>query len=239
MVSIHAPARGATLLRVVQAQQRYVSIHAPARGATCSKHMVFPPLGCFNPRSRTGSDWISAELSGARNCFNPRSRTGSDQSAPYWVAVYIPFQSTLPHGERLGADKEPATFGVFQSTLPHGERPPLNLQDRDRVGSFNPRSRTGSDTARSSSDWGEPVSIHAPARGATQPAKQWFITTSKFQSTLPHGERPLEPIETWSTPSVSIHAPARGATLLPGQTLDKSLCFNPRSRTGSDRPGHG
>src|SRR5579885_3356877 len=34
LVSIHAPARGATLPRVVSPSARGVSIHAPARGAT-------------------------------------------------------------------------------------------------------------------------------------------------------------------------------------------------------------
>ena len=55
-----------------------VSIHAPARGAT-----LYGMLTCcidmsFNPRSRTGSD-SSHRHQLTRSCsFNPRSRTGSD-----------------------------------------------------------------------------------------------------------------------------------------------------------------
>jgi len=56
------------------------------------------------------------------------------------------------------------------------------------------------------------VSIHAPARGATRRA----ITSCVIQL-------------------VSIHAPARGATRLPEIACNASHCFNPRSRTGSDR----
>ena len=33
------------------------------------------------------------------------------------------------------------------------------------------------------------VSIHAPARGATQTPKEWFNLARKFQFTLPRGER--------------------------------------------------
>ena len=55
-VSIHAPARGATLFRACQAIGVDVSIHAPARGATRSKVLLLPQHVSFNPRSREGSD---------------------------------------------------------------------------------------------------------------------------------------------------------------------------------------
>ena len=98
--------------------------------------------------------------------------------------------------------------------------------------SFNPRSRAGSDYRLFSTASQSPVSIHAPARGAT----------CKLQLRN-------EMID------VSIHAPARGATsggsglrVLPEfqSTLPRGerhhifthrcylYCFNPRSRAGSD-----
>ena len=55
------------------------------------------------------------------------------------------------------------------------------------------------------------ISIHAPARGATNDDGEESIL-SEFQSTLPHGERP-----SYVT-----------------MRLTPSLDFNPRSRTGSD-----
>ena len=55
-----------------------VSIHAPARGAT----------------QRTGH-WMQ------RNCFNPRARTGRDRRKKRNWHVNT-FQSTRPHGARLG-----------------------------------------------------------------------------------------------------------------------------------------
>ena len=56
LASIHAPARGATVVFQRENVLLIASIHAPARGATLS--MLIPmvdELG-FNPRSRTGSD---------------------------------------------------------------------------------------------------------------------------------------------------------------------------------------
>ena len=57
LVSIHAPARGATAkcLAVVR-HERAVSIHAPARGATVSGERFCALSRCFNPRARTGRD---------------------------------------------------------------------------------------------------------------------------------------------------------------------------------------
>ena len=121
-----------------------------------------------------------------------------------------------------------------------------------------------------------PVSIHAPAWGATHIQKFWKQTvwfqstlprgerqtprtcsssSCRFQSTLPRGERPYKSGPVHLIKRVSIHAPAWGATgpaspmtpplafqstlprgeRLPGfSLLLPALCFNPRSRVGSD-----
>ena len=103
-------------------------------------------------------------------------------------APLIEFQSTLPHGERPAFANAKAWVLKFQSTLPHGERPTtrgyLGVVDFN----FNPRSRTGSDVRPGSDSEDYPISIHAPARGATLPIQPLSILQS-FQSTLPHGER--------------------------------------------------
>ena len=101
-----------------------ISTHAPARGATVSPDGFMAGVAHFNPRSRTGSD--------AATVVSP--------------ATSIPFQPTLPHGERL-----------FQRGIL--VEPVLHFNPRSRTGSdhiavlrqpvlaedFNPRSRTGSD----------------------------------------------------------------------------------------------
>ena len=55
-----------------------VSIHAPVVGATLRALAILSVLGCFNPRSRGGSDMTGLRWKVKRTCFNPRSRGGSD-----------------------------------------------------------------------------------------------------------------------------------------------------------------
>ena len=78
-VSIHAPARGATQIQVLEADHLDVSIHAPARGATSSTTGSTWGASCFNPRARTGRDLRLDTLEAAHACFNPRARTGRDR----------------------------------------------------------------------------------------------------------------------------------------------------------------
>ena len=56
-ISIHAPARGATLTAYSNCLFDTISIHAPARGATPSAVSDLSQLANFNPRSREGSDY--------------------------------------------------------------------------------------------------------------------------------------------------------------------------------------
>ena len=82
---------------------------------------------------------------------------------------------------------------IFQSTLPRGERP--GTPGTATPGTdFNPRSREGSDEKLLDKIDNNTISIHAPARGATD-ARPMTIST---------------------IPLISIHAPARGATSCPG-----------------------
>ena len=58
-VSIHAPARGATHGIGDEIHRAPVSIHAPARGATFNGNTKGQWVFCFNPRTRTGCDIVS------------------------------------------------------------------------------------------------------------------------------------------------------------------------------------
>ena len=99
----------------------------------------------------------------------------------------------------------------FQSTLPRGERRVVYIALKV-VQNFNPRSREGSDDQLAKTiDDANKISIHAPARGATG----LFLHStwrSGFQSTLPRGERRKSDIVSGAVYAISIHAPARGAT---------------------------
>ena len=143
--------------------------------------------------------------------FNPRSRTGSDSHLHTSSPLSPLFQSTLPHGERLGWIIDIIVLAIFQSTLPHGERRCCSPAGAGCLGfqstlphGERPRGAQGVLPLF-------PISIHAPARGATgAEVTVWNLTLYfnprsrtgsdgavkgqacldiLFQSTLPHGER--------------------------------------------------
>ena len=122
VISIHAPAWGATKTYGGSTMKKYISIHAPAWGATGERSGLFMEQLHFNPRSRVGSDIIIT------------SRSSRD----------IIFQSTLPRGERQIYVNTEDAEAIFQSTLPRGERQ-LKRYHKKIHGDFNPRSRVGSD----------------------------------------------------------------------------------------------
>ncbi len=188
-----------------------VSIHAPARGATCSESVSSVGSTCFNPRSRTRSDDRPCPDGGSRGVsihapargatpstghfsfstsFNPRSRTRSDRQHAAIHSEIWGFQSTLPHEERRPPGSWFAHRVVVSIHAPaRGATRAVPALYRRKI-RFNPRSRTRSDLISPDTPSGDSV----------------------FQSTLPHEERLtlLKDAYTWIV--VSIHAPARGAT---------------------------
>ena len=123
-ISIHAPAKGATVDAAHISTLKKISIHAPAKGATIFQ--TDHPLTAFdfNPRSREGSDFM---------------RSG--------IPVYTAFISI--HAPAKGATADlltpPVNLIIFQSTLPRRERR----------------------AAKVFLNYCIDISIHAPAKGAT------------------------------------------------------------------------
>ena len=121
MISIHAPARGATPQHFAVHSLFEISIHAPARGATRNGDRETNASGNFNPRSREGSDKNAGGHVLAELHFNPRSREGSD--ALHFVLRHMIHISI--HAPARGATSLASALLVaviFQSTLPRGER---------------------------------------------------------------------------------------------------------------------
>ena len=168
-VSIHAPTRGATAIKlqyffqgmfqsthphgVRQASNRpfaslgrYVSIHAPTRGATMAS------CQCGSLRCQYVS--IHAPTRGATPAGCPKvvpgavsihaPTRGATPQEPQVGAVTM-FQSTHPHGARRVPYPTTTTSSRFQSTHPHGVRQKEEAEKRQL----------------------SLVSIHAPTRGAT------------------------------------------------------------------------
>ena len=76
------------------------------------------------------------------------------------------------------------------------------------------------------------VSIHAPTRGAT-PKKFFTNSEEMFQSTLPHGERPMRTRTTHHRTRFNPRS-RMGSDRAKIAVSWPSKCFNPRSHTGSD-----
>ena len=166
-ISIHAPARGATAECFWIDFILIISIHAPARGATffCTRvvpttlfqstlpqgerrysvNIFFAPVN-FNPRSRKGSDFGSYVYNGVSTQISIHAPARGATSSVWMAGISPLFQSTLPQGERRIKSFIIKLFNIFQSTLPQGERHDIQDFVNETVG----------------------ISIHAPARGATQ-----------------------------------------------------------------------
>ena len=195
----------------VASRRRVVSIHAPARGATgnlracraCPEFQSTRPRGARPSRSRPRS-WIalfqSTRPRGARHAQCPGI------AVLYFVSIHAPargatvfrlfeiivgqmFQSTRPRGARRDGLSTEGVRPPFQSTRPRGARRHQRGCAGIDIRRFNPRAREGRDTGDPLSSEFLTVSIHAPARGATYLQR-----------------------ETIDKADVSIHAPARGAT---------------------------
>ncbi len=169
IVSIHAPAWGATItdtvltLSVIQFQSTH------PRGVRRNLCKTSWPNRSFNPRTRVGCD---SENSGdvlAASCVSIHAPAwGATSRCAAWVLEIDEFQSTHPRGvRRLSSHSDFSASREFQSTHPRGVRP-NTIYDNCIYCCFNPRTRVGCDA----SDWiprvcVKQVSIHAPAWGAT------------------------------------------------------------------------
>ena len=143
-ISIHAPTRGATIMRPPQILSKTISIHAPTRGATNEPFMnaVGATISIHAPTRGATCEECGAYLDPGISIHAPtRGATSFASAIP---TVRYPFQSTLPQGERR--------HSIFRS---------------DSLNDFNPRSHKGSDAGLLYFCLTSKISIHAPTRGAT------------------------------------------------------------------------
>ncbi len=144
VVSIHAPAWGATVITQMAITQIAFQSTPPRGGRQDFQSRVFRQV-CFNPRPRVGGDCRCAmPFSLTAAGFNPRPRVGGDSAKSIgrsWYFVSI-------HAPAWGATSLLCIHSggwLFQSTPPRGGR-----QHNGRAKRHN-----------------AVVSIHAPAWGAT------------------------------------------------------------------------
>ena len=126
VISILAPARGATGHADIKNATNEISILAPARGATQS-----------NDREKQSED-----------NFNPRSREGSDEDHRAAGGQYSTFQSSLPRGERLREIRGRKPEHRISILAPARGATSTRRSQQSAASYFNPRSREGSDEVK-------------------------------------------------------------------------------------------
>ena len=190
-VSIHAPAWGATRTNLRGVTSHWFQSTRPRGARLAGGCRLLQLLPCFNPRARVGRDsrtlnndhsWSSFQSTRPRGARPLRKRDAERERQ---------FQSTRPRGARLWSTHAGSDATSFQSTRPRGARPLIIGSSPCLNSCFNPRARVGRDRVvnvdyrvgylfQSTRPRGArhpflrcehdrfPVSIHAPAWGATQ-----------------------------------------------------------------------
>ena len=207
-VSIHAPARGATrrsahILLLAEFQS------TRPRGARPLKHLnrLLPKM-FQSTRPRGARLRKSSAILNFRG-FNPRAREGRDRIIWYRPAMFTVSIHAPARGATMVAVKS-KTGQVFQSTRPRGARHSIR-RSGSMSACFNPRAREGRDVTGEDCRRRVVVSIHAPARGATN-LKVLIITQKKVSIHAPARGATADGFALRGQTVVSIHAPARGAT---------------------------
>ena len=167
-----------------------ISIHAPAKGATRKVCYIWKTMNNFNSRSREGSDmqWfniiccavlisIHAPAKGATfglsaylffcSHFNSRSREGSDHKSQVREALKQDFNSRSREGSDSGGVTTNINNKIFQFTLPRRERPFQSIKARSLWLISIHAPAKGATKVSQYGMAGRLISIHAPAKGAT------------------------------------------------------------------------
>ena len=168
----------------------FVSIHAPARGATLRGRYPHSTICCFNPRTREGCDVLCSSSHAIAALFQSTHPRGVRHSTRVPAGTTTLFQSTHPRGVRLTAfDRAVSRCRVSIHAPARGATRSRCVERAEHL-RFNPRTREGCDHKPLTTNH-KPiiVSIHAPARGATMTVLLSDSKQNKFQSTHPRGVR--------------------------------------------------
>ena len=209
-VSIHAPARGATLDYTPDFTANEFQFTRP-QGARQERILVIQcPPNSFNSRARKGRDMSSSRGLPLVTRFNSRARKGrdiktSESRTDSAVSIHAPargatstrrsskerqtFQFTRPQGARLTGKTFVNIDRMFQFTRPQGARL-VHYLHLDNLAS---------------------VSIHAPARGATDAHPGLLLRLVRFNSRA-----------------------RKGRDAIRMRILITLFCFNSRARKGRD-----
>ena len=177
-----------------------ISIHAPAKGATVVYGLLISGVLHFNPRSREGSDCCAFACCAISSDFNPRSREGSDACALEIGCVGMTFQSTLPRRERRGY------AGQFIALDNHFNPRSREGSDQGTQGPQGPQGISIHAPAKGATVK-VPAPITLCEFQSTLPRRERLFAfchsapSFLFQSTLPRRERQCNPCHKCQTPN--------------------------------------
>ena len=213
-VSIHAPARGATIAARYEIDDSRVSIHAPARGATSDIRFTLQGYQEFQSTPlREGRPGGRGRFDAADESFQSTPLRQGRRAIVVICTAGGRFQSTpLREGRRAAAGQIRTRIAVSIHAPARGATRRRKLTSRSCQG-FNPRpcargDRTGSGT------WARLASFQSTPLREGRP-RSWSRICGRglFQSTPLREGRLTELERQFDANGVSIHAPARGATL--------------------------
>mgnify|MGYP007095934489 FL=1 len=161
IISIHAPPRGATVIKVQIANRLLISIHAPPRGAThCGKRVSAIMLFQFTP------------LREGRRLLGFHAEEGGN------ISIHAP-----PRGATLTQQKKSKVERISIHAPPRGATgKTLRIGARTVRFQFTPL-REGRHRRHASRQPRDVISIHAPPRGATCVSAALCAALSLFQFT--------------------------------------------------------
>ena len=102
---------------------------------------------------------------------------------------------------------------------------------------FNPRAREGRDIKKGDFAYHSSVSIHAPARGATQTSRFWMLA-QEFQSTRPRGARRPSLSSVIGVFKFQSTRPRGARPSITANALFKGVFQSTRPRGARPRPAH-
>ena len=188
-----------------------ISIHAPAKGATEGGHFRnVTKIFQFTP-PRRGRPPISVEV-GAEVNFNSRPREGGDASANALRLPPIYFNSRPREGGDGLASRFTVRIFISIHAPAKGATGLLQVGNRSTLPYFNSRPREGGDSPLLDLAGDAVIFQFTPPRRGRRTARTARMLSKLFQFTPPRRGRPSFASSTVKKINISIHAPAKGAT---------------------------
>ena len=217
-----------------------ISIHAPARGATPDQRRGRDHHEDFNPRPREGGDTKTGSCARNPADFNPRPREGGERRR---VRIPQALCDISIHAPREGGDgperRRHGTRPKFQSTPPaRGATDDLDDSPSGACISIH-APREGGDQKGALSC---AVAIYfnpRPPRGGRPRQKKSTVPYPLFQSTPPARGATFAGVGVPEVFDISIHAPREGGDGYESGPQGLYHNFNPRPREGGDRSTDG